>query len=174
LDGFEWGGWGVFIAPNHFLAVGCFCCRWAHRTVRWCTRHGTVHCPVRATLAIRYGLEQLTVGIFCIQAASDSSVAHWTCPVTSDFAALNFARHCSSLYTSAVDRWHAGSRCSTGSPDSLVNYSGAHSTNSREWLVCLLLGLVHWTVSGAHQIVSGAPKTTHSHVLCSKFDCVPN
>jgi hypothetical protein len=21
LDGFEWGGWGVFIAPNHFLAV---------------------------------------------------------------------------------------------------------------------------------------------------------
>jgi hypothetical protein len=28
---------GVFIASNYFLVVGCFWCRWAHRTVRWCT-----------------------------------------------------------------------------------------------------------------------------------------
>jgi hypothetical protein len=39
---------GVFIAPNHFLAVGCFCWRRAHRTVRWRIGHCTVHCPVRA------------------------------------------------------------------------------------------------------------------------------
>jgi hypothetical protein len=50
---------GVFIASNHFLAVGCFCCRWAHRTVRWCTGHGTVHCTVPATSADHWGLERL-------------------------------------------------------------------------------------------------------------------
>ena len=44
LDANEWGGWVVFIAPNHFLAVGKGCWRWAHRTV-------TVHYPVRATSA---------------------------------------------------------------------------------------------------------------------------
>jgi hypothetical protein len=44
LDGFEWGGWGVFIAPNHFLAVGKVCWRWAHRTI-------TIHCPVCAMSA---------------------------------------------------------------------------------------------------------------------------
>jgi hypothetical protein len=30
-----------------------------------------------------------------------------------------------------------------------VNYSGARLANFREWLVCLRLGLVHQTVSGA-------------------------
>jgi hypothetical protein len=69
--------------------------------------------------------------------------------VTSDFAALTSARHCSSLYTSAVDRWRAGSRCSAGSPDSSVNYSGARLANSREWLVCLCESLGRRTVSGA-------------------------
>jgi hypothetical protein len=50
LDGFEWGGWGVFIASNHFLAVGCFCWRRAHRTVRWRTGHTlfTIRCATSA------------------------------------------------------------------------------------------------------------------------------
>jgi hypothetical protein len=38
------GGSSVFIASNHFLAVGCFCWRWAHQT-------SIVHCPVSATSA---------------------------------------------------------------------------------------------------------------------------
>jgi hypothetical protein len=38
MDTIEGGGWGVFIASNHFLAIGCFCRRWAHQTVRWHTR----------------------------------------------------------------------------------------------------------------------------------------
>jgi hypothetical protein len=44
LDANEGGGWVVFIASNHFLAVGYLCCRWAHRT-------GTIHCPVCAMSA---------------------------------------------------------------------------------------------------------------------------
>jgi hypothetical protein len=39
LDTIEGGGWGVFIASNHFLAVGWVCWRWAHRTVWWRTGH---------------------------------------------------------------------------------------------------------------------------------------
>jgi hypothetical protein len=75
---FEW--WlGVFIASNHFLVVGWLCCRWAHLTVRWCTGHYTVQCPVRTTSADRWGLELLTVEVLCPLAAPDS-------PVRSDFA----------------------------------------------------------------------------------------
>jgi hypothetical protein len=54
LDGLNGGGWGVFIASNHFLAVAWLCCRRGQQTVCWCTRHGTVHCPVRATSAERW------------------------------------------------------------------------------------------------------------------------
>jgi hypothetical protein len=75
LDTIEGGGWGVFIASNHFLAVGYFCCRWAHWTVRWCIGQGIVHCPVRATSTRRWGLERLTVGTLCPVAAPDMSGA---------------------------------------------------------------------------------------------------
>jgi hypothetical protein len=87
LDSIEWRWLGVFIASNHFLAVGWVCYRWAHRTVRWCTGQGTVHCPVRATSARCLGLERLTVGTLCPLAAPDSLVPHRTCPEHSDFAA---------------------------------------------------------------------------------------
>jgi hypothetical protein len=43
LDAWSGGGWGVFIALNHHIAVGEAVCRWAHRTV-WCA---IGHCPVR-------------------------------------------------------------------------------------------------------------------------------
>jgi hypothetical protein len=47
--GCQWMRWlGVFIASNHFLAVGNFCWRWAHRT-------DTVDCLVRATSASPLG-----------------------------------------------------------------------------------------------------------------------
>jgi hypothetical protein len=41
----------------------------------------------------------LTVGVV----APDSLVPHRTCPVTSDFAALTSAAHCSSLFTFAFN-----------------------------------------------------------------------
>jgi hypothetical protein len=97
----EWRWLGVFIAFNHFLAIGWLCCRWAHRIVQWCTGHGTVHCLVRATSANRWGLELLIVKVLCPLAALDSPVAHRTvrCVLTSDFCSI----HCS--FVSAVDRW---------------------------------------------------------------------
>jgi hypothetical protein len=69
--------------------------------VRWCTGHGIVHCPVRATSANRWGLERLTVEVICPLAAPDS-------PVRSDFAVLNTdfcSVHCTVV--SAVDCWRS-------------------------------------------------------------------
>jgi hypothetical protein len=68
----------------------------AHRTVQWCTGHGTVHCPVRATSADRWGLERLTIEVLCPPAAPDS-------PVRSDFVVLT-SDFCCALFT-AVDHW---------------------------------------------------------------------
>jgi hypothetical protein len=124
---------GVFIASNHFLAVGWLCCRRAHRTVQWCTGHGTVHCPVRATSANHWGLELLTIEVLCPDAASDSPVAHRTvwCVLTLQFWLLtsDFCTvHCSSV--SAVDRWWSWPLLrwltgqSGGTPNSPVNFSG--------------------------------------------------
>jgi hypothetical protein len=139
LDGFEWSGWGVFIAPNHFLVVGKVCWRWAHRTV-------TVHCPVRTISARSLGfgaIDRWRPLSFCYTGQSGD---HWLLPW-----------YYSPLFMWAVDRWHAGSRCSAGSPDSPVNYSEGCPWISREWLVWLCWGLVHQTLSGTHRIVSGAP-----------------
>jgi hypothetical protein len=57
----------------------------AQQTVWWCTGHGTVHCPVLATSADRWGLERLTVEVPRPLVAPDSLVAHWTvqCVLTS-------------------------------------------------------------------------------------------
>jgi hypothetical protein len=76
--------------------------------------------------------------------APDSSVPHRTCPVTSDFCRALFITvpFCSRPLTRS-------DRCSAGSSDSPVNYSGAHLENSREWPVRLLVGLGHHTLSGA-------------------------
>jgi hypothetical protein len=88
LDQYKWGGWGVFIAPNHFhsrwwrlLAMGAPDSPVRHRTT-------TVHCPVCATSAQPLGfgagrpLEPLS---YC---CTGQSGALWLC--CSDF------------------RWHTG------------------------------------------------------------------
>jgi hypothetical protein len=128
---------GVFIAPtpNHYSSR---CCRWR-------TGQGIVHCPVRATSARHWGLERLTVEVFCPIAASDS-------PVRFDFSALTSDAHCSSF---ADDRWRrlllllwltGHVQCTLDSP---VNYNGVRPWKTREWPVCLVLGLEHRTLSGA-------------------------
>jgi hypothetical protein len=48
-------------------------------TVRWCTGHSTVHCPVSATSADRWGLERLTVEIFCLLVALLTSALQTVC-----------------------------------------------------------------------------------------------
>jgi hypothetical protein len=81
----------------------------------------------------------LTIGAV----ASDSPVPHRTCHVTSDFCrALFITVHFCSRLLMCMDR------CSAGSPDSPVNYSGACPENSRECPVRLRAGLVHRTLSG--------------------------
>jgi hypothetical protein len=123
-----WKAWmvvvGVFIASNHFLAVSWLCCRWAHQTVWWCTGHCTVHCPVCATSADRWGLELLTVEVFCLLVAPDSSVhsdfADW--PLTS--ALLTALQSAQSIVgrTWPLLHWLTGQSGVT--PDIPVNYSG--------------------------------------------------
>jgi hypothetical protein len=117
--GWLWMRWlGVFIAPNHFLSVGEVCWRWAH----WTT---TVHCPVRATSAhpLVFGaVDRWSVLSSCCTGQSGATPDS---PMTSDFCALTPVVALFISNISAVDRWRAGSRCSAGSSDSPVNYSGA-------------------------------------------------
>jgi hypothetical protein len=141
---------GVFIASNQFLAVGCFCWRWAHRTVRWCTGQAPFTVRFVPRQHARWGLERLDRWDPCPVDTPDS-------PVCSDF--------CHTLFITVHFRQTtvgAGYRCSVGSPDSLVNYSGARPRETREWLIRAELGLVHRTLSDA-------PLAAHSQVLCSKF-----
>jgi hypothetical protein len=119
--GCHWRRWlGVFIASNHFLAFGWVCWRWAHRTVRWCTGHPLfiVRCVPRQHA--RWSLERLDRWNLCPVATLDSLMPHQTCPVHSDFSALNFDAHCS-LCSRPLAPYY---RCSVGSPD----MSGAHQT----------------------------------------------
>jgi hypothetical protein len=85
----------------------------AHRTVRWCTGHDTVHCSVRVTSANRWGLERLIVEVLCPLATLDN-------PVRSDF----WLAQCSLFIWHRSRPLGAVDRCSVGSP----NMSGAHQT----------------------------------------------
>jgi hypothetical protein len=89
LDGLNGGGWGVFIAPTTILVA----------VVDGHTRHSNVHCPVSAMLADRWGLEVLTVEIFCLLAAPDSPVR----PSIADYLLTSGTTDCAR--SRAVDRW---------------------------------------------------------------------
>jgi hypothetical protein len=148
---------GGIYSPNHYPNR---CYRWVDQTVWWCTGHDTVHCPVSATSADRWGLERLTVEVFCLLAAPDS-------PVRSDFAALTSAL-CTFLLFTAVDRW-----CSwpllcwlTGhvrrTPDSPVNYSGASPRETPRVARS-------WSARPGHQTMSGAPLAALPLVFAPNF-----
>jgi hypothetical protein len=116
LGWLEWWWLGVFIASKHFLAVGWLCCRWAHWTVRWCTRHCTIHYPVSATSVDRWSLELLTVEVFCPLAAPDN-------PVYPDVADWLLQ----SAQSTVGQSWpllHCLIEQSGGAPDSPMNYRG--------------------------------------------------
>jgi hypothetical protein len=140
--GFKWMRWlGVFIASQPLLIVG-----WIllvvgasdspvrHQTV-------TVHCPVRATSA--HPLEFGAVDRWWRLSSSCTGQfgALWLLTCTVHRGRRPLARKESLL------RWLTDQ--SGGTPDSPVNYSGAHPGVSREWLVHLLYSLVHRTLSGA-------------------------
>jgi hypothetical protein len=140
---------GVFIAPNHFLAVGKVCWRWPHRTV-------TIHCPVRATSACPLGFGAVDPWSHLSFCSTGQSGATPDSPMTFDFctltsvAALFITVHLRSRPLARRElllRWLTGQF--GGTLDSPVNYSGAHLEETREWLVRCLPGLVHRTMSGA-------------------------
>jgi hypothetical protein len=66
---------GGIYSPNHYSS---HCCRWR-------TGHATVQCPVRATSAARWGLEQLTVEVLCLLTAPSDFAA-----LTSHFCTMRF------------------------------------------------------------------------------------
>jgi hypothetical protein len=128
LDALNGGGWGVFIAPTTKTAVGEGCCRWAHQTVLYATGH----CPVRQSChpTVRV-LTVLTVGALTAWATGQSGVApdsHCSLSGAPSGAALTLrelSAHCSRCRRPLESTVALGSRCSTGTPDSPVNYSGA-------------------------------------------------
>jgi hypothetical protein len=120
------GGWlGVFITPTTKIAIGGGCCRMAHRTVRCATGHCPVRQPRHQAVRVR-PLELLTTG------PPDSPVVHRTgpvdCPVRLLAPALTSAcagAHCSAFNVLCRRPLARSSRCSAGTPDSPMNYSGA-------------------------------------------------
>jgi hypothetical protein len=110
--GYHWRRWlGVFIASNHFLAVGWLCWRWAHRTVRWRTGQVlfTVRCAPRQHA--RWSLERLDRWSRCTGqsgATPDMSGDLWL--RCSDFCrALFITVHFCSRPLTRSDRCSAGS-----------------------------------------------------------------
>jgi hypothetical protein len=126
LDAWSGGGWEVFIALNHHIAVGEAVCRCAHRTV-WCT---TGHCPVRQPrhTTVRV-LKILTVGALTschigqFGATPDRCCSLSGAPLT---PALTSARTVHALFTLLQTTVALDSRYSAGTPDGSVNYSRVH------------------------------------------------
>ena len=103
LDAWSGGGWGVFIALNHLLAVGEAVCRWAHRTVRCATGHCPVRQPRHPTVRV---LMVSTVG-----ALTSWGTGHSGAPSGAALTLRELSTHCSHLQaTVGVDRC-VGSRC---------------------------------------------------------------
>jgi hypothetical protein len=122
LDAWSCGGRGVFIALNHQVAVEEGSSGWAHRT-------GTIGCPVRRHVTQTLGSgARSTVGGFVLMrhltVRCNTGQVLFTVRCASDSEALTLRALfiCHPLLQSTVV---ASSRCSTGTPDSSVNYSGA-------------------------------------------------
>jgi hypothetical protein len=129
-----WMAWMVMVggiySPNHYSSR---CCRWAHRTVRWCTGHDIVHYPVPATSAKRWGLEWLIIEVFVL-------LRHWTVRWHTRQSDAFWLR-CSDFWLAhcSLFIWHrsrplgAVDRCFVGSSD----MSGAHRIV--RWIIAELL-----------------------------------
>jgi hypothetical protein len=116
------------------LAIGCFCWRWAHQTVRWCTGQTlfTIRCAPRQHA--RWGLEQLDRWSHCTGQSGDL----WL-PCSDFCRALFITVHFCSRPLTRSDHCSAGSPNMSGvhrtvrcTPDSPVNYSGARPPETLE------------------------------------------
>jgi hypothetical protein len=117
LDALNSGGWGVFVAPTTKTAVGEGCYRWVHRTVLCVVGHCPVRQPRHPTVRV---LTVSTVG-----ALTSWGTGQIGAPSGAALTLRELSTHCSAF---AGVRWSGPlrwSRCSAGTPDSPVNYSGA-------------------------------------------------
>jgi hypothetical protein len=123
----EWWWLGVFIAPTTKPTVGEVVCRWAHRTVRCATGHCPVRQPRHPTIRV---LTVSTVGALTTWGTGQSDAApdrHCSLSGAPSGAALTLrelSTHCSLLQATVGVDCCVLSRCSAGTPDSPVNYSG--------------------------------------------------
>jgi hypothetical protein len=119
---------GVFIAPTTKTVVGEGCCRWAHRTVRCTTRHYPVRQPRHPTVRVLTGL---TIGALTawatrqFGAAPDSHCSLSGAPSGAALTLRELSAHCSVVRRPLESTVALGSRCSAGTLDSPMNYSGA-------------------------------------------------
>jgi hypothetical protein len=128
LDTWSGGGWGVFIAPTTKPTIGEVVCRWAH----WIVRCATGHCPVRQprhpTVTV---LTVSTIGALTSWGIGQSGAApnkHCSLSGAPSGAALTLRElpaHCSRCRRPLELTIALNSRCSAGTLDSSVNYSGA-------------------------------------------------
>jgi hypothetical protein len=173
LDGFEWGGWGIYsLQPRpscwlFLLAMGTPDSPVAHRTT-------IVYCPARATSARPLGfgaVDRWNPLSFCCtgqsSATSDMSGNLWL--LRTDFCAALFI-----TFPFAVDRWRVVNRCSVGSPD----MSGAHRTvrwiiAERAWRIPES-GMFVWSRAWCTPDSVWCATWQHTLMSCSKFNCVTN
>jgi hypothetical protein len=121
LDALKCGGWGVFIAPPTKMAVGEAICRWAHRTVR-CASHVTQPLGFDRWSSVSLGHRTVTVHY----------LVHLLAPA---LTLRTLFAHCSAFTGFRWSRPLRCSRCSAGTPDSPVNYSGVAFPETRRWRV---------------------------------------
>jgi hypothetical protein len=77
LDDLNDGGWDIY-SPNQHSSRWLSSLSMGTPDSPVCTGHSTIHCPLRATSANRWGLVQLTVEVVCHFGAPDNPVAHRT------------------------------------------------------------------------------------------------
>jgi hypothetical protein len=124
----KWWWLGVFIAPPTKPTVGEVVCRWAHRTVRCATGHCPVRQPRHPTVRV---LTVLTVGALTTWGTGQSGAApdrHCSLSGVPSGTALTLCElsaHCSRCRRPLELTVALLSHCSAGTPDNLVNYSGA-------------------------------------------------
>jgi hypothetical protein len=126
LDAWSGGGWGVFIALNHHIAVGETVCRWTHRTVRCVTGHCPVcrpHHPTVRVLTVSTVGALTSWGIGQSGATPDRSCSLSGAPSGAALTLRELSVHCSRCKRSLELTVALASRCSGGTPDSPVNYS---------------------------------------------------
>jgi hypothetical protein len=121
LDTWSGGGWGVFIALNHHIAVGEAVCRWAHQTVQCAIGHCPVRQPHHQTVRV---LTVSTVGALTSWGTGQSGAApdmHCSLSGALSGAALTLrelSAHCSLLQTTVG----AVAVAPLGAPDSSVQH----------------------------------------------------